>query len=86
MIVTDSREGAGSDLGNPEFSFLNFHFAFLAAGSTLGIVDAKPALSTFECHSPPYFVFCHQFLSHLLSAMFAVLKLTPLDNAGSKFT
>ena len=50
MIVTDSREGAGSDLGNPEFSFLNFHFALLAAGSTLGIVDAKPALSTFEYH------------------------------------
>ena len=83
MIVTDSREGAGSDLGNPEFSFLNFHFALLATGSTLGIVDAKPALSTFECHFLTIFCLLSSILTHRLSAMFAVVKLIPLDNAGT---
>ena len=41
-MIVFSREWAGSDLGNPEFPFLNLHFAFLAAGRTLGIVDAEP--------------------------------------------
>ena len=43
-LVVDSREWAGSNLGNPEFSFLNLHFALLATRRALRIVDAKPVI------------------------------------------
>ena len=52
-LIVDSREWAGSNLGNPEFSFLNLHFALLAAGRTLGIVDAEPTIIIVSL----YFVF-----------------------------
>ena len=43
-LIVDSREWAGSNLGNPEFSFLHLHFALLATRRALRIVDAKPMI------------------------------------------
>ena len=86
----NSRERAGSNLGNPKFPFFNLHFAFLTSGRTLGIVNAKPAAQYDHCVVTIFFLL-HQSMNtvlfHLLSAilLLTALKLIPRDNAAWVF-